>query len=63
MSYFRTAQDKADFEFVSRLLDQSKKRPLTQDEKAVIGIVARRAPEPIRTQVLAIYDDLMSKGL
>lgn len=61
MSYFRSAQDKADFECLSKLIHKNKTQPLSQDEKICVGIIARRAPEPIRTQVLAIYDDLMAK--
>lgn len=61
--YFRTAQDKVDFEFISRMLGESKKRPLTHDEKICIGIAGRRAPEPFRSQFIIIYDDLMAKGL
>lgn len=59
--YFRTAQDKADFEFISKMLGESKKRALTRDEKVCIGIAGRRAPEPYRSQFIAIYDDLMAK--
>jgi hypothetical protein len=59
--YFRSAQDKVDFEFISRMLGESKKRELTRDEKVCISIAGRRAPEPFRSQFIAIYDDLMAK--
>jgi hypothetical protein len=61
MSYFRSAQDKADFEQLSKMLHDHKTRGLTYDEKCTVGIIANRAPEPIRTQTLEIWHKLMDK--
>lgn len=57
-------QHQADYDLISKLyVSFLKTKTLTDDEKVVVGIIARRMPAgDLKVQALALYNHLMSQA-
>jgi hypothetical protein len=63
MPQFRTRQEENDYNLATKFLDKLRRgENLTDDEKVVTGIIARRAPGEFGRQALALYNHLMTQG-